>query len=266
MYFTEPFSNCILSLVLSNRRKRSAPISKVIEYLPPNIPRILINRTVVHPSSTSTTSTNTDSEEGDGDGENQQEKLLFVRDNYVFDAYLLGFCDDVTRALAKQLFKNSNINNGRNKKSGKGDSKDGTKQESTVNPDCGGRLLSSLLERENNDSVTCDDTDNKDHGYDIEEWRESIAVPPERVLLFPGALAAANTEGSNTTGTDDEGGGGELTYREIAHCDGCSKRIRGTIQKCAMCFDYDLCSKCFPKLSKTHYDGTHKFNAELAAK
>ena len=242
---------------------------------------------MVHPSSTSATSTaNGDSEEEEEcDNEEHRTKMPpFVRDNYVFDAYLLGFCDDVSRALAKKLFqtkKNSNNSNNNsdntdkkaaNKKSDNGKFGNRCIQEektmdNILTPDCGGRLLSSLLEGENNSGSFEDGENNLDHCYDIEEWRESITVPPERVLLFPGAVA--NADGSNSTSTGDEngerGGTTELTYREIAHCDGCSKRIFGTIQKCAMCFDYDLCSKCFPRLSKTHFDGMHKFISEPAA-
>jgi hypothetical protein len=193
----------------------SAPISRVIEYLPTNIPRILINRTVVHPSASLW------SEEED---EEEHEKEF--RENYVFDAYLLGFCDDVTRALAKTLFKKAPSTPERNVNQ-KGD-KD----------DCGGKLLTEVLG---------DDHDE----YDSKEW-SSLTVPPERVLLFPGALASKEDAS-------------EMEYCEIAHCDGCSKRIRDVIKKCVVCFDYDLCQKCFPTLSRTHHGGTHSFNSEPAA-
>jgi len=183
----------------------------VIEFLPPGIPRILINRTVVHPLTRSADST-------------EEEKD--PRDNYVFDAYLLGFCDDVTRCLAKKLFEDDAPTTPEKKRRG----------------DAGGKPVGRLLTKVLN---------GKDNEYDAEDW-ESLTVPPERVLLFAGAQA------SHGDSTED------LTYREIAHCDGCSKRIRGTIQKCIACFDYDLCPKCFPHLSKLHYDGTHVFSAEPA--
>lgn len=188
-----------------------APISKVIEYLPPGIPRILINRTVVRPSTRSADTTEDDEEQD-------------PRNDYVFDAYLLGFCDDVTRSLAKKLFK---------------DDVPPTPAEKKRRDQPVGRLLSKVLQGE-------------DKEYDAEDWG-SLAVPPERVLLFPGAQA------SHADSTE------ELTYREIAHCDGCSKRIKGTIQKCIACFDYDLCQKCFPSLSKIHHGGQHSFSAEPAA-
>jgi hypothetical protein len=177
--------------------------------LPPGIPRILINRTIVHPSTRSTDST-----------EDEKDP----RDDYVFDAYLLGFCDDVTRSLAKKLFNDDVPQTPVEKK----------KRGKPV-----GRLLSKVLKGE-------------DTEYDAEDW-ESLAVPPERVLLFPGAQAS---HGDSTE---------ELTSREIAHCDGCSKRIKGTIQKCIACFDYDLCQKCFPSLSKIHHGGKHTFSTEPAA-
>jgi NAD-dependent SIR2 family protein deacetylase len=185
-----------------------APISKVIEYMPPNIPRILINRTIVQPSTRS----------ADSDEEEKER-----RDNYVFDAFLLGYCDDVTRRLAKKLFP------------------DDTRLTKGVDENLGGgqpsgRLLTEVLKGD-------------DCEYNSASWK-ALTVPPERVLLFAGAQPSHK---------DDQE---ELTYREIAHCDGCSKRIRGTIQKCVVCFDYDLCQECFPNLSKSHYDGLHTFSSE----
>ena len=187
----------------------------MIEYLPANIPRILINRTVVHPS----TSSVDDENENEADS-NASEKEF--RKNYVFDAYLLGFCDDVTRALARKLFDCPETpDKKRRRKKGK--------------DPYGGRQLTSVLLGQVEE-------------FEAEDW-ESLTIPAERVLLFPGALASK----------DDTS---EVTYREIAHCDGCSKRIYGTIQKCVNCFDYDLCVSCFPRLSKTHFDGSHCFSAE----
>jgi hypothetical protein len=34
------------------------------------------------------------------------------------------------------------------------------------------------------------------------------------------------------------------------------------IKKCSICFDYDLCSACFPSLSQTHHEGSHPFYEE----
>jgi NAD-dependent SIR2 family protein deacetylase len=173
-----------------------APISKVIGFLPQNIPRILINRTVVHPPNTSSASSENDHEEKD---EHQ------FRDNYVFDAYLLGFCDDITRALAKQMFKEKTQGTTANSKVKKSEDAHG------------GKLLAAALEGEDED-------------FKAEEWSD-ITVPSERVLLFPGALPLKKVASE------------EVIYQEIARCDGCSKRIRGDIRKCICCFDYDLCQK-----------------------
>lgn len=145
------------------------------------------------------------------------------RENYVFDAYLLGFCDDVCRCLAKKMFSDGPPASGEKKRRAKPL----------------GRLLTKVLKGE-------------DKEYDAEDWA-FIKVPPERVLLFPGAHAAP---GDSTE---------ELSYKEIAHCDGCSKRIQGIIRKCIACFDYDLCQSCFPSMSKAHFDGKHKFSKEEAS-
>jgi len=118
-----------------------APISKVIGYLPANIPRILINRNVVHPAVSTT-----EQQEAHGD------EMPDFREDYVFDAYLLGFCDDVTRALARQLFPSTD--------------------EPTPSPEVG-QLLASLK-------------DEDDLHFDKIPWSET-KVPHERVFLFPGA-------------------------------------------------------------------------------
>lgn len=146
------------------------------------------------------------------------------REDYVFDAYLLGYCDDVTRALGKKLFSTPDGN--------APDSASGTGLEE-------GELLSCVLEA------------SSESAYSASDWA-AVHVPTDRVFLFPGALAP--------TGMSEE-----APFREIAHCDGCSKQIEGTIQKCLVCFDYDLCRMCFPVLSKSHYDGKHHFTAEAVA-
>jgi Zinc finger, ZZ type len=196
----------------------SAPISKVIGYLPKNIPRILINRTIAHPPE------QIDEEEDESDGDDEDSEF---REDYVFDAYLLGFCDDVTRALGKKLFSESD-------NSSSGPANDMQMEE--------GELLASILQDSEVDSATA---------YSADDWA-AVAVPTERVFLFPGAEAPS-------------GMSEEVPFREIAHCDGCSKEIEGTIQKCVVCFDYDLCQVCFPVLSKTHYDGKHHFAAEAVS-
>lgn len=116
-------------------------MSKVIEYLPVNVPRILINRTVAHPPPHVMLEEDSDDEEPE------------FRENYVFDAYMLGYCDDVTRRLVKAI-----------------------KQENSSEDE--GKLLASL--RKN------------DKEFLLEEW-QSTKVPPDRVFLFPGATCAGDT-------------------------------------------------------------------------
>jgi NAD-dependent SIR2 family protein deacetylase len=172
-----------------------APMSKVISYLPPSVPRILINRNVVDAPHV----VNVD------DDEDEDEEF---RENYTFDAYLLGFCDDVTRALVKEM----------NTVSGTSDD---------------GKLLAAL---ENNDPI-----------FSLDDW-QSNTIPSDRIFLFPGAMHKS----------DDD----DLTYTEVANCDGCEEEIIGAIRKCVQCFDYDLCENCYPALSKTHHNGSHTFAIE----
>lgn len=171
-------------------------MSKVIQYLPADIPRILINRTVVNPPATA------------DDDDSSDDEMPEFREGYRFDAYMLGYCDDVTRALVKAMNPEEEV-------------------------DVEAKLLANI--------------DENDEDHSLEEW-SSTKVPFERVLLFPGASAGYQCN--------------EVSYHEIAHCDGCQKEIKGAIHKCIQCFDYDLCSRCYPKLRRSHFGGKHKFVRE----
>lgn len=217
-------------------------MSKVIGYLPANIPRILINRNIVHPKTGKA-----DSEEA-GDDDSDED----FREGYIFDAYLLGFCDDITRTLARNLFASA---------------RDRTTQ-ARVPKRTHCQLLATVrrraaekIEGDDDDSDACEDDDGTELvAHKADDW-SFCNLPDDRIVLFPGAEPSKG----NSYGDDgEEDANSEVTFREIAHCDGCSKRIIGTIQKCVECFDYDLCQRCFPKLSKTHYDGAHAFAAEPA--
>ncbi|CAJ1940404.1 unnamed protein product [Cylindrotheca closterium] len=207
-FFGETLSDTVSRTLEADRKKVDAlvvigtslsvaPISKVIGFFPRDIPRILINRTVVHPPN----SIPKGLELADGGCDGPE-----FRDNYVFDAYLLGFCDDITRALARQLFKDTS------KRSQK-DSKLQTEEKLQA-----GRLLSAVLVSDSDDDTSS-------------QWSNE-GVPADRVLLFPGALATA-VEGS----AEIE----EVKYEETAYCDSCSELITGDIRKCKTCFDFDLC-------------------------
>eukprot|EP00804_Cyclotella_cryptica_P005653 CCRYP_000026-RC/>CCRYP_000026-RC protein AED:0.03 eAED:0.03 QI:890/1/1/1/1/0.66/3/1291/184 len=56
-----------------------APMSKVVEFLPPDLFRVLINRNIIHPTPSQTA------------------------DNLSFDACLLGNCDDIVLAIKRQI-------------------------------------------------------------------------------------------------------------------------------------------------------------------
>lgn len=182
-----------------------APISKVLSYLPAGIPRILINRTFVHPKHSVSEDLNETSDE--------------FRETYLFDAYLLGFCDDITRMLAKSLFRPSD-------ESGK-----------STNVKRGEPFLCTGEE--------------KLEGKLKEEAFVCSGVPSERVLLFPGALPIAESP--------------DQVYCEVAHCDECSKQIKGTIYKCLTCFDYDLCVHCYKATHRQHFGGQHEFTTEVSS-
>jgi len=198
-----------------------APISKIIKYLRPSIPRLLINRTIVVPKHA----------DGDSDGlDDDDDDEKDHRNGYLFDALLLGFCDDVTKALSYVLS---------NDKTRKKEAK--VKKQSNKNQlfpfqsqDC--KLLTDDLSTINDVGEAC-----------------LLNHPIDRVLMFPGGKLEVHN--------DDE-----ISYHEVVHCDECHGIIKSTIYKCMDCFDYDLCMKCHSKESKTksHHSGEHKFVAEKA--
>lgn len=71
-------------------------MSKVIGYMPSNIPRILINRTIVHPKTSSKAAQRRETSHDSCDDDSEDD--IDFRDGYMFDACLLGFCDDVSTA------------------------------------------------------------------------------------------------------------------------------------------------------------------------
>ena len=170
-------------------------MSKVIEYLSPNIPRILINRNIVIPKQS-----NTEKEE---DEDEEQDH----RNGYIFDACLLGFCDEVTRSLVRAI-----------------EGKDiYTSNEQVFAPSTKG--TSRATKKVN-----------------------LMNHPAEHVLLFAGA----NLDNDQHSETE---------YDEIVHCDACENIIDGPGRgmRCTVCFDYDLCTRCYPRMKGKHFSDRHKF-------
>ena len=150
------------------------------------------------------------------------------------DTCLLGNCDDVSNALVKEM--NRGINGKSNKE--RVSATDGN-DETTY------RMLCNVQEEYRGADGTI---------------RGLHRHPPCRVFLFPGAAIPKEGEGSGTAGDSDA----DLSYREVAQCDGCQQQIEEEIMKCQQCFDFDLCKKCFNsgKVTKTHFEGKHTFVRE----
>ena len=245
-FFGETLSNGVARRLENDRDKADciivmgtslsvAPMSKVVQYLSPSIPRFLINRNVVKAANRQIRDDTADEE--DGDSKKSVEEEEDTRDGYVFDACLLGFCDDVSRALVKEL------NCGTNGKSDKeSDSSDACYSDGETP-----RMLCDVEEEYRG-------ADGNVHGLHRH--------PADRVLLFPGAVIPKQ---GKTGGGDDSDS--ESSYsREVARCDGCGKEIKGEgpIMKCQDCFDFDLCRKCYEskKVAESHFDGKHTFVEE----
>ena len=193
-------------------------MSKVIQYLSPHIPRILINRNYVKPPKESTQN---DKDEGDNNASLEND----FRKDYMFDAYLLGNCDAVTRALSREL---------------------GWETTSPFDENGGEdrEVIQSLPLR--NDSST----NNINGGSDPSPTghkRKTNALS-DRTFVFPGAVL--------------DRGESEVADKEVVHCDGCNCEVTDTIMNCTQCFDYDLCKDCFPNVPRKHFKGKHIFKTK----
>ena len=198
-----------------------APMSKVIQYLSPSIPRILINRNIVKAPPQKIADNNGDDDEGEDDEED-------TRGGYLFDACLLGFCDDVSRGLAKEM--------GRAEE--KEDKDCAEEKKEAIKDESEHKLLCNVQDEYKGPNGTIRGLQNH---------------PTDRIFLFPGAII-------QTDGNDSDS---DITYKEVARCDGCENEIQGSIMKCSQCFDFDLCATCYPKASRRHFEGKHTFVKEL---
>ena len=222
------------ALIIIGTSLSVSPMNRIIQYLRPSIPRILINRNIVAPKNM------TVDDEAMNDADEQDH-----RNGYIFDAILLGFCDEITRAFAyimqnhqddvQDKKRYSNLNNDRTPKTKKG------------LKSANGLKYSRLLPFHSEECVLLSDARDQLENLD----RKSLHHHPvERVILFPGAKLDVPV--------DDE----DMIYHEVVNCDGCHKVIKGDIMRCNTCFDFDLCSKCHCQFSKTHFNGSHKFLVE----
>jgi hypothetical protein len=181
------------------------------------------------------------------DDDDDGEDIENFRNGYLFDAILLGFCDDVTAALLNALFCKKDQRK-EHKKDQQGSSgcdegssgcDDGTIGQpiQSSSKSCHGKLLCHDMAKVQNIEAKC-----------------LLNHPPERIVMFPGAVLDAPQ-------SDEDG---SSFCEVVVNCDECQAVITGTSFKCSKCFDYDLCDKCYWKVSKnkSHHGGTHKFLKE----
>lgn len=110
-----------------------------------------------------------------------------------------------------------------------------------------------MEERDNSTTKAVTDVTRNDVGslvFNDEAWLQHH--PKESVLLFQGA-EVTNSHAINSQ------------QKEVVHCDSCHQLVEGSIYCCKLCFDYDLCSTCYPTVKLTHADGSHEFRVEGAA-
>lgn len=237
------------------------PMSKMIHYFPPSIPRILINQTIVQPPNISMKEGGQKNVPSGLDDKNHNKDF---RNGYTFDACLLGFCDDITTYIWNSLAPFTN--NDEHYKKKRKLKNDQTNIISRLIPteNLENKLLCNIIQSETMNrhvnyeggkfsdiNGTCN---NNDNCIDGDNQYEVYNHPTNRVFVFQGAIM------NKKKNCDDNKP--EFVQREVALCDGCEEEIVGSIMKCSVCFDYDLCLKCFPTVSKKHFGGKHKFMTE----
>lgn len=246
-FFGEKLNDKVRRCLESDRSKADAlivigtslsvsPMNKVIQYLRPSIPRILINRNIVIPKNMTI----------DDDSLNDANEKDH-RTGYIFDAILLGFCDEITRAFA-YIMQNQQDETRNEKLHSNLNNETTPKTERAIKP-ASGKTSARLLPFHSDECVLLSET--KLENLDQKSLHNH---PVERIILFPGAKLDVPVDNEDTI------------YHEVVNCDGCHKVIKGDIMRCTTCFDFDLCSMCHSKLSKTHFDGSHKFLVEKQSK
>lgn len=248
-FFGEKLNDKVRRCLESDRSKADAlivigtslsvsPMNKVIQYLRPNIPRILINRNIVVPKNM------TSDDDAINDAKEQDH-----RNGYIFDAILLGFCDEITRAFAYIMQNQKDDVQKEKSHSNLNDHTSLENKKRSKSPNS--KISTRLLPFHSDECVVLSEAHDK---FDNLDQKFLHHHPMERVILFPGAKLDVPI--------DDE----DIMYHEVVNCDGCYKVIKGNIMRCSTCFDFDLCAKCHSKLSETHFDGSHKFLVEKQPK
>jgi len=253
-FFGEPLDDRVSKCLEVDREKADAvivmgtslsvaPISRIVDFLRPSIPRILINRTIVIPKHTDRADSkdiinnvNDDNNHANDDGVHAKEADF--RKGYLFDALLLGFCDDITSALSHVLWcKRDDTHEQLSRSDSHGDAL------LLYLPDC--KLLANDMAQINELGISC-----------------LLKHPPERILIFPGATWKAHCNDGDEEKVKEEKE--KECYHEIVNCNECNAVITGMIFKCNDCFDYDLCKACHSKVKRkrSHYEGKHKFMVE----
>ncbi len=228
-----------------------APMSKVIEYLSPSIPRILINQKIVVPKHGSYgdggrrekvgESGDNSNDDSDSNGTNSRKSNEEDhRSGFVFDACLLGLCDEVTKSLTNIIDRPKKLNRDREK------SKSSTKSR-----------REEIISKENKEFNLLCNLPALGTGLNDQIL---FHHPHDRIFVYPGA--SLNADSIVDSNECDDTRNTEFTFKEVVHCDGCHKVIDSVVMKCTDCFDFDLCKDCYSVLAKDHFSGTHTFIVE----
>jgi len=197
-------------------------MSKVIEYLPTSIPRILINRN--HISKPPNRKSFCEDNGTNYDHENE------YRNGYVFDACLLGNCDSVIQSLIKELRWE----------------KEYEKILSSF------RTIKTQLQLPHSNSGRINDI-NETNSYII----DTRTLIFHGALICDDLSVDGSKEGKDLDGKVMQ----ELNELILCDgCS--MKLSGKTIMRCTECFDFDLCLHCFQLKSKMHFGGKHIFTKE----
>ncbi|CAM9244254.1 unnamed protein product, partial [Choristocarpus tenellus] len=206
-------------LIVMGTSLKVAPVSRILHYMPRDVPQVLINRELVHP-------------------------LKSMSDG--FDLHLLGDCDTVVNHICDRL--GWKLPGGDTACSRVGAGEGGRKMEGVKGKGKGKQRVRGQVEGEHR-------RDNIEEG----EPPPPVFIPPNSFVFASGAkgaggsfdgnlVAACTKEKRGKEGEEEE----EEEFEEVVTCDACDKVVEGAVYSCRECFGFDLCGQCHSRGRNAH--------------
>eukprot|EP00903_Cladosiphon_okamuranus_P010135 g9597.t1 len=214
-----------LFLVLGTSLKVQ-PVSRILQFIPPHVPQVLVNRELVHPP----------------------RKI-----SAGFDLHLLGDCDDVVQHLCQHLgWELPPASPPPEATSPSAPASATTPCPRGIGPPAA-------------DAKAEDEDSSQPPPLPPPKFLPPNSYLFSRVGGDAGggggSAAWAMLSGGDRNGSRDDGNGDD--FHEVVTCDGCDKVVEGEVYACCQCFGYDLCGICHGGGSNEHARTTgHSFRRD----